>query len=164
MVAIQRLQPQDDFSDLIALSRAFFAEYQVHHEDFFKIDGLRDSDIVDYFSRSLDTDDGATFVAVLDGRMVGYITIFVRRQPSFYRIKQLGTISGLMVHTDHRRQGIASRLLAAATAFFRQQGIYYFTVYTAATNQGAVRFYERNGLTSLYVTLLGETTSSSEAA
>ncbi len=157
MVSIRRLQKEDDFNELIALSREFFEEYEAHHEAFFKIDRLRDSDIVEYFSRSVDSEDGRTFVAITNGSVVGYITLFIRSQPDFYMIKKVGAISGLMIHKDYRRKGIASRLLAEAAAFFEGKGVEYFTVYTATTNQAALKLYERNGMTPLYATMLGRT-------
>lgn len=156
MAEIKELRAKDDLDDLVPLSRAFFAEYEAHHDAFFEIDELQDADITGYFSRSLDTDDGATFIAVQNGSIVGYITVFVRGQASFYKVKQVGAISGLMVHPDHRRKGIGSQLLAKATAFFQEKGITYFTVYTATANQAAVQFYERNGMTPLHVTLVGK--------
>jgi ribosomal protein S18 acetylase RimI-like enzyme len=157
MAKIRRLQTGDNLEDLVALSRAFFAEYEAHHDAFFEIDELQDTDITGYFSRSLDTDDGATFIAIQNGDIVGYITVFVREQASFYKVKQVGAISGLMVHPDHRRQGIASRLLAEAKAFFQAKGVTYFTVYTATANQAAVQLYGRNGMAPLHVTLIGKT-------
>ena len=104
----------------------------------------------------MNADDGVTLVAIVDGRMVGYMTSFVRRQADFYQVKQIGAISGLMVHKDHRRKGIARQLLSATIAFFHKKGVEYFTVYTATANQAAVQFYERSGMKSLHVTLLGE--------
>jgi ribosomal protein S18 acetylase RimI-like enzyme len=162
MTEIRKLQTKDDLSELVALSRSFFAEYEAHHDAFFEIDELRDADITGYFSRSLDTNDGATFIAIQDGAIqnggiVGYITVFVRGQASFYKVKQVGAISGLMVHPDHRRKGIGSQLLAKATAFFQEKGVTYFTVYTAAANRAAVQFYERNNMSPLHVTLIGKT-------
>lgn len=162
MTTIRRLGPEDDLCDLIALSRAFFEEYEGHHKDLFRIDELRDSDVVDYFSRSVGTEDGATFIAVLDGRAIGYITVFVRAQPGFYAVKRVGAISGLMVHKNHRRKGIGSRLLGEAMAFFAERGVKYATVYTATANRAAVEFYERNGMTTLHVTMIGDTGSRSE--
>ena len=118
MVTIEKLQPGDSLHDLIELSRAFFAAYEGHHPEFFKVEGLHDADIVDY-SPTLNSTDGVTFVAQLQGRIVGYLTAFVRTQPSLYHVKRVGAISGLMVHENHRRQGIATKLLAEAVAFFK---------------------------------------------
>ncbi len=155
MVIIRRLRPEDDLRDLIALSRDFFEEYATHHE-FFQLDELRDEDVLSFFSRSLNTEEGATFIAEREGRIVAYITVFVRPQPTFWRIEQVGAISGLMVHREHRRQGLAGRLLAEAAEFFRRKGVRYYTPFTAVANQPAIAFYRRNGMVPLAVTLLGE--------
>jgi ribosomal protein S18 acetylase RimI-like enzyme len=162
MTTIRKLGPEDDLGDLVALSRAFFREYEAHHKDFFLIDELHDRDITGYFTRSVEADDGATFIAVLGDKVVGYITIFVRAQASFYRVKKVGAISGLMVQADHRRQGLASRLYRKAMAFFAERGVAYSTVYTATANRAAVKFYERVGMTPLHIRMIGETGGGSE--
>jgi ribosomal protein S18 acetylase RimI-like enzyme len=159
MAEIRALTEDDKLDDLLSLSRAFFAEYEAHHADFFKIDQLDDADIVHYFSRWLDDEDGETFVALVEDRIVGYITVYVRPQPSYWRIKQVGEISGLMVHQAYRRQGIAEQLLAQARAFFSKKGVCYFAVYTSVENRSALAFYERSGLQPLYTTMLGEVVS-----
>ncbi len=163
MVTIRRLRRQDNLRDLIELSREFFDEYAIHHEEFFQIDALQDSDVVEYFSRFLDTEHRAVFVATRGDRIVGYITVYVRQQPGYWKVKGVGEISGLMVSTEHRRQGIARRLLIEAKTFFRAKGIEYFTAYTASANRPAMRFYEQQGMTPLHVTLLGRTTGAEAA-
>jgi GNAT superfamily N-acetyltransferase len=117
MIHVRALRREDDFRDLIALSKEFFQEYEAHHEDFFKIDQLTDSSIIDYFSRSVDDENGETFIALAQTRVVGYITVYVREHAAHWKIKKVGDISGLMVHKDHRRRGIASQLIARARAY-----------------------------------------------
>jgi ribosomal protein S18 acetylase RimI-like enzyme len=156
MVEIRPLHSQDSLNDLITLSRAFFAEYEQHDPAFFGIDDLRDSDIINYFSRWLDDDAGETFVAVDNGRIIGYITVYVQDQSTFWQVKQVGHISGLMVAPAYRQQGIATRLLAETRSFFRQQGVDYFVVFTAVANHSALHFYKQTGLTPLYTTFLGK--------
>jgi len=134
----------------------FFQEsHESHHENFFKIDRLSDSDIVDYFSQWIDDEDGETFIALTGGRIVGYITAYVRTQPIYWKIKKVGDISGLMVQKAYRRRGIARQLLAKARAFFEKKAVRYFTVYTAIGNRGALEFYERSGLLPLCTTMMG---------
>jgi ribosomal protein S18 acetylase RimI-like enzyme len=155
MTEIRLLNEQDRLDDLIALSREFFDEYQSHHEMFFEIDVLRDSDIVAYFTHRMASDDGAVIVSLVEGKIVGYITVRVRQQERFWRIKKVGVISGLMVHRGYRRRGIGERLLARAKAFFAENQVSYFTVFTAAGNQGALDFYVQNGMSPLYTTMMG---------
>ena len=155
MTIIRTLQSEDDLNDLITLSKDFFEEYEVHHEEFFDIDNLQEGDIVDFFTHSIEAENGATFVAIEEGRMVGYITVSVRPQPGFYKIKQVGAISGLMVHKDWRRRGIASQLIARTVEFFAEKNVGYYTVYTAWVNQPAIRCYEKHGMSPLYKTFIG---------
>ena len=155
MLQIRALRQEDDLRDLIALSRNFFQECEGHHEDFFKIGQLNESSIVDYFSRWLDDESGDTFIALAGNRIVGYITVYVREQAAYWNVNQVGDISGLMVHKDYRRRGIASQLLAQARAFLTRNAVRYFTVYTAVENRAAIAFYEHSGLIPLYTTMLG---------
>ena len=156
MTTIRRLRAGDDVADLIGLSRGFFEEYAAH-PDFFRLDELRDEDVAAFFSRSLDSDEGVTFVAEVAGRMVGYITVFVRPQPAFWQVKRYGVVSGLMVHKEHRRQGLAGRLLKEAIGFFQGNRVRYYTAFTAVANQPAIAFYEESGMVPLTVAMLGET-------
>jgi ribosomal protein S18 acetylase RimI-like enzyme len=156
MVEIRPLRAKEDLHDLILLSREFFSEYEAHYEAFFKIDQLRDSDIIDHFTRFIDDEDSETYIAVVDGRTVGYINIRVRAQAPFWQVKKLGAISGLMVNKAYRRRGIAGQLLDRAKAFFKEKRVRYFTLYTAVGNRGAIEFYGASGLAPLYTTMMGE--------
>ena len=155
MIDIRMLSEENNFSDLISLSRLFFEEYERHHEDFFEIGALKDQDVVDYFSSFLRQEHRNAFVAVDSGRIVGYITVYVKRQAEYWQVKTVGEISGLMVHNDYRRQGLAARLLSRAKDFFSSQGVKYYTVYTAVANQAGLDFYRNQGLEPIYTTFIG---------
>ena len=156
MVEIRRLNKNDSLTDLIELSRAFFSEYEVHHPDFFRIDDLQDIHITGYFSHWIDQPDGDTFIAVHDGKIIAYITVYIRKQADFWQQKRVGEISGLMVAKQFRRNGIARQLCEHANQYFAAHGVQYTTVYTAATNQIALAFYTSQGMQPLYTTLIGK--------
>lgn len=156
MVDVRRLKKGDDLGDLGPLSRAFFAEYEAHHADLFRLDTLNDEDIVAYFSRFLEKDSRAAFVARRDGRILGYVTVKIQTQPAYWEVRRVGHISGLMVDREVRREGIGTRLLERARRYFREQGVTYYTVYTAVGNEGAIAFYRARGMEPLYSHLVGE--------
>jgi ribosomal protein S18 acetylase RimI-like enzyme len=156
MVEIRKLQAGGDLGDLVALSKAFFREYEGHHEELFRLEALSDEEIVAYFSRFLDKDDHAAFIALRDGRVAGYITVCIQAQPGFWKVKRIGHISGLMVRKENRREGIGTRLLAEARAYFRDQPVRYYTVYTAVRNREALAFYAAHGLEPLHSNLVGK--------
>jgi ribosomal protein S18 acetylase RimI-like enzyme len=159
-ILVRELRREDDLAAVIRLCRDFFAEYGGHHQEFFDTDNLKDADISGRFLKSMESDDSATIIALIDDVIVGYAYVALKDQPGFYKVKRIGAISGLMVAKEHRRKGVATRLLAEARAFFVGNGIKYFTVFTAVANQAAIKFYERNGMTPLHTTLIGETKSS----
>jgi ribosomal protein S18 acetylase RimI-like enzyme len=158
MITVRRLQKGDNFQALIVLSRAFFEEYEAHREDFFQIATLNDDGILDYFSGFLEKDDRAAFIALQDDRVVGYITIYIQKQPAHWKIQRIGHISGLMVLKNERRGGIGTKLLEQARAYFKAHGVRYYTVYTAVKNREALAFYEGQGMEPLYSHLVGEIT------
>jgi ribosomal protein S18 acetylase RimI-like enzyme len=157
MITIRELRPEDDLAAVLTLCRDFFAEYEGHHKEFFDTDNLSDADISDRFLQSMESKSSATIIALLDDAIVGYALVAVREQPGFYKIKKVGVISGLMVSKNHRREGLGTRLLAESKAYFHRNGIKYFTLYTAVANQGATRFYEKNGMAALHTSFIGET-------
>jgi GNAT superfamily N-acetyltransferase len=112
----------DDLGAVLSLRKAFFAEYEAHHDDFFDTDDLRDEHLSGRFLKSITSDSSGTIVALVDSSIVGYASIGVHSQSDFYKAKRVGGISGLMVEPAFRRQGIAAKLLAEAKRWFRQKG------------------------------------------
>ena len=157
MIKIRELSPEDDLKSVLELCKEFFAEYQIHHKEFFDTDNLTDSDIIGRFREAMHSNDSATIVAIIDGAIAGYASIAVREQPRFYKIKKVGVISALMIKKEYRRRGIATRILNEARFYFREHGIKYYIFYTAVTNQAAVRLYEKMGMSPLHLSFIGET-------
>jgi ribosomal protein S18 acetylase RimI-like enzyme len=154
-IEISELSASSDLHDLVGLSRKFFAEYVDHHDAFFEFDALDDDAVCEYFRKFAEGEESAAFVARIDNRTIAYITINVVPQEPHWRIRSVGNISGLMVHRDFRRRGIATELLRCAMDFFDEHGVEYYTVYTASSNSAGVNFYERAGLERLRIHFLG---------
>jgi ribosomal protein S18 acetylase RimI-like enzyme len=162
MIKIRALQQNDDFTDLITLSRHFFEEYDAHHADFFKIAKLKDEDVIRYFTSFCGHVSRKAYIAMDSKRIVGYITAYVKDRADYWWFKRVGEISGFMVQQEYRHQGIGQRLLAEVQAFFAAENLKYYMAYTAVANQAGLDFYQKNGLISLYTTLLGKTRENGE--
>ena len=156
MIEIRFLKKEDNFIDLILLSREFFNEYKEYHQDFFKITELKDDDITSYFASFCGQAKRKAFIALDGEQIVGYITVYIKKQEHYWQIKNVGEISGFMVQKEYRRKGIAKSLLEEAKKFFEAKSLKYYTVFTAIVNKGAIQFYRKNGLTSLITTMIGE--------
>ncbi len=87
-----------------------------------------------------------TFVAVVDGRVVGYILgAIIEMQPDLFEYVDSGFIADVFVDPAHRRRGIARQLVETMTAWFAERGIYLVEWQVAAMNPGAIRFWESVG-------------------
>lgn len=159
MISIGILTSPDFPPELFNLSRQFFEEYRHHHPYFFIIDHLSNDHIRSYFSRFLNKDDAAAFIASDTSNdtspIIGYLTVSIKDQPDFWVVKRVGEISGLMVAKPYRRKGIASKLLRRAKVFLADRGIHHLTAFTAVANKSALSFYSANNLELLYLTVLG---------
>ena len=82
------------------------------------------------------------FSAVDKGRPVGFIHSYER---SFLHERRL-FIEGLMVDAGYRKMSLGSRLIDAAEAYARENGIDAVEVMVTTNNPGAVRFYEKCGM------------------
>lgn len=156
-ISIRKLTSEDDLIPVLDLCMEFFSEYERYHKDFFNTDTLNYTDISERFRESTKSNDSITFIAMEENNIIGYILAGIRNQPDFYKVKKAGVISGLMVENKYRRKGIGSQLLSKVKSYFEENGIKYYTVYTAVNNRGAIEFYNKNKMQELHTTLIGET-------
>ena len=156
MIEIRPLNKNDHLDDLLQLSREFFMEYEAHHPYYFHIDHLSDDDVQKYFLSFCEHNTRKAFIAIESGKIIGYLTAYIKEQASYWQLKEVGEISGLMVQQDQRHKGIATSLFHEAQAFFNSHGLECYTTYTSTNNHGALDFYEEMGMKSLGITLVGE--------
>jgi ribosomal protein S18 acetylase RimI-like enzyme len=83
-----------------------------------------------------------TLGALRGERLVGAITC---EQDGRSKVRHLGHIVGMMVHTDVQAQGVGSALLEAALARARSDGLEQITLSVTSSNEAALRLYRRFG-------------------
>lgn len=104
-------------------------------------------------------DDPATFVllATLDDRPVGYALVRgYRRSCSFVTGEDTVELKTLSVLPEYRSRGIGAALMEDLFARCRAMGVTQMAIGVVATNERAVKFYERFGFQCRYVTMWGE--------
>ena len=92
--------------------------------------------------RMRDPDQYGVYVAELDGRVVGWIGLYI-----FRTVETDGhaEISGLVVDESCRSRGIGAALVRAGEAWARDRGCDTITVRTNVTRERAHAFYLREG-------------------
>jgi GNAT superfamily N-acetyltransferase len=92
--------------------------------------------------RMRDPDQYGVYVAELDGRIVGWIGLYI-----FRTVETDGhaEISGLVVDESCRSRGVGAALVRAGEAWARERGCDTITVRTNGTRERAHAFYRREG-------------------
>jgi ribosomal protein S18 acetylase RimI-like enzyme len=96
---------------------------------------------------------GLQMVATQDGAVCGYMCCVITQGGLFLQEdkRRYGYITTLVVATDQRGQGLATRLVGEAEAFTRAHGLATLGVSVLTGNAGAERLYEKMGLTPYLV-------------
>lgn len=99
--------------------------------------GLRDSDSAAGLAVYLRRNPGLSFVAELDGHIVGSVLAG--------HDGRRGYLQHLAVAREHRRRGIGSRLLALSLAALEAEGIGKIHVHVFDDNRAGREFWQRRG-------------------
>ncbi|MGJ3239945.1 MAG: N-acetyltransferase family protein [Anaerolineae bacterium] len=92
---------------------------------------------------SVDDDRTQTFVAVEDGRLIGYVYgTVVDLMPEMFKDEQAGIVGDIFVTQGKRGAGIGSALMDAMKDWFRLRGVAHYEWYVAAMNTDGLRFWE----------------------
>lgn len=105
---------------------------------------------VKFIQERLSKDQSVIWMAESDTEMEpgsGTIAGFVQLYPSFSSVSMgsIWVLNDLFVHKDHRKQGIARKLMQAAQTFASETGAIRITLSTAINNTQAQALYESEG-------------------
>lgn len=127
---------QMDSSDQDAITEIYSYDSVVEHTS--QLPHLKAGEIY----KRLAVDNIRTLVAVIEGRVVGHVSLFL--QPRF-RFRHAGMI-GLAVHPEHQGQGVGTRLM---TAIIREADQWLdlkkLELEVHSDNVNAIRMYENLG-------------------
>lgn len=79
------------------------------------------------------------FVAVLGDEVVGYVTTGTSKD------KLIGRLIDLAVDVNHRRHGLATRLIGKALTYIKEQGMRFAKIETLTTNEVGQVAYPKMG-------------------
>ena len=91
------------------------------------------------------------FVAVADGRVVGFISGELREGSPTFLPKTWASVDDVFVEPDHRNRGMGRALLQSVGEWARQRGASGISLQVAAANARARKFYEELGFREISV-------------
>jgi len=107
---------------------------------------LSSADLAGRLSHAASNPNAAVFVAESDGAVCGLIGVQVGE--FVHTLRPYGHITGFVVSSERRSQGIGSKLLDHAEAWLREREVRDVFVLAAFHREGAHRFYTSRGYTA----------------
>jgi len=107
----------------------------------------------EYFQKKISGEAGVCFVAVIDGKVVGYLAGYIfEKIPSYDTIKR-SELDNIFVEEEFRGQGIGKLLTKKFLAWSKSNGAFSTLVSAYFFNEQAVKFYKRVGFEPLALKL-----------
>jgi ribosomal protein S18 acetylase RimI-like enzyme len=108
------------------------------------------------YEAKFDEEGVLVLLAEFDGSPVGYAFVKHRGKSATYRIPEpTAELKTLSVVPEYRGRGIGDLLMQEVFTRLRERGIRELAIGVVATNDGAIRFYERYGFFKRYITMWG---------
>ncbi|PCJ68447.1 MAG: hypothetical protein COA62_14880 [Rhodobiaceae bacterium] len=103
---------------------------------------------LDFVTADVASEDGAIFLAELDGKAVGFIICTMQEVRGSYikpSRRRYGYINDLFVNEDVRGQGVAEVLMQTAEEHCLARGASHMQLFVLVGNERARAFYDRSG-------------------
>ena len=81
-----------------------------------------------------------------NGRIVGFVEAQAEDSAPIFATRRTGEVWNVVIHPDHRRRGLGTRLMAAAFVQLRERGCDDAVLHVDICNRAAGRFYEKAGM------------------
>lgn len=104
-----------------------------------------------YYKNLTNGTNGTCFIAYVSGNPVGYCALSVK--DFGYRKSKYVEVENIGVDPSYRSKGIGQQLLQEAEAWAKKENATRLFVSAYWKNQGALRFYKKNGFTEIGVEL-----------
>ncbi|MBG0833468.1 GNAT family N-acetyltransferase [Planomonospora sp. ID67723] len=138
-----RLAETRDLDGVVACSSALFAEDAGTRDPALNVNWPKEYGAAT-FAGAMEDPDRLVLVADDGGRIVGHLTGSLSG-PTPMRPVMVATLGSMYVQPHYRGRKIGARLVEEFRAWARGHGAQYAGVTAYAGNEGAGRFFERNG-------------------
>lgn len=98
----------------------------------------------EYFSKRITADNSICLVAEIDSEIVGYLAGAVMEVESWRPVKRT-ELENMFVKEEFRSQGVGAKLVEEFIKWSKEKGVDRSLVVAYATNEKAIKFYQKTG-------------------
>lgn len=144
----------DDLEDIQNLSQLLFEKEFKEFDNKLNCDWTFGDDGTNYFRKSIEDDTACTYIAKVNGEVVGYLVGWKIKKPCSWRtIKIKAELENMFVREEFRSHGIGSSLVHEFIEWSKLIGATTICVTASARNKAGIDFYRNNGFIDYDITL-----------
>jgi ribosomal protein S18 acetylase RimI-like enzyme len=135
-------------SDAEDLARLYFQFWKPHK----KVDPLLEfekkmtlKNQIEFAKKDIKKRNNQIFVADKNGRVIGFIEFFIKKNEVCFKIKKYGYLNSATTHKDYRGKGVVKTLTNAALKFLKKKGIKYVRTNVYNSNDVAMKTWMKLG-------------------
>lgn len=141
-VRIRRAEP-GDVADIMELSSGLFREDAERRDPFMNLSWLEEEGR-EYFVGLVVCDRSLCLLAEFAGESIGYLAGHAGEKSTLRPVK-VAELESMYVREGHRGRGVGAELVDEFLGWASSRGAERVSVAAYATNEHAIRFYERSG-------------------
>ncbi len=138
---IVRKAEKNDLDNIKDLNKRIFVNNSQYDSDS-KLDFAHTNEGDKYFRKAIENKDGVFFVAIDDGKMIGYVNgetkLIQHRISNYFEVDNLGVVP------ESKGKGIGKMLLEKVTRWAKEHGYNKIYLSCYVKNVEALAFYKRN--------------------
>jgi len=145
-----------DLDEILKLNRELFVN---EHDNFDKTIDVKWSlgeEHREYYLKGITSKNRIEIVALVDGRIVGYLAGSVIKADEWRTLKKLVELDDMFVLENYRSYGIGSKLFSEFVKWAKSKKVERMKVLTSFSNERAIGFYKKNGFSEYDLILEGE--------
>jgi len=149
-IEVRAARPED-VPGLVGSSAALFAEDAGQRDPTMNLNWPHEHG-TQRFTETINDPNHLVLVAIADNQVIGHLTATLGA-PTTKRPVRVATLASLYVQPTSRGSGTAANLVATFRTWAREHQADLLAVTAYATNDRAIRFYQRQGFTPAALTL-----------
>lgn len=130
-----RLARHEDIPQIITLGKQLLDLHFEFDQKYYGLEASFDRDFYNWAAEQIGSPGKFILVAEENGILTGFISGFIKYLFPWFKVKQVGHISYLVIDKSKRAKGVGKLLELAAVDWFRTKNLNYIEVYVDEVNQ-----------------------------
>lgn len=137
----------NDYDDMCELYDEIDTYHRVNLPNVFKKPMNGPAREKEYYLGVISDEDTGFFVAEADGKLAGFIHVFVRDMPESPILihHHYAVVDGIAIRSEFRNQGLGGKLMEKTQEWAAAMGAEYIELNVHEFNRNAISFYEKLG-------------------